>query len=61
MLGTGIIALFVGIVGLVGSSRKSKCCLCIYQFSVLPMVLLSLALACVATYVTVNIGEMEDV
>lgn len=30
MLGVGIIALFVGIIGLVGSSRKNRCCLCIY-------------------------------
>jgi uncharacterized membrane protein HdeD (DUF308 family) len=30
MLGIGILALIVGIIGLVGSSRKNRCCLCIY-------------------------------
>mmetsp|Transcript_873 Transcript_873/g.141 ORF Transcript_873/g.141 Transcript_873/m.141 type:complete len:84 (-) Transcript_873:829-1080(-) len=30
MLGTGIVALIVGIIGIVGSVKKNNCCLCIY-------------------------------
>lgn len=30
MVGIGVIALFVGTVGLCGTSKKSKCCLCIF-------------------------------
>lgn len=45
---------------MVGSSRKSKCCLCIYQFSVFPMVIISLSLACLATYSSVNASDMNN-
>jgi len=30
LLGTGIMAIFIGITGMVGAKKKSKCCLCIY-------------------------------
>jgi len=30
LLGFGILVLLIGIIGIYGSSKKSKCCLCIF-------------------------------
>lgn len=59
LLGTGILAFLIGLVGVVGSKKKSSCCLCIYQFSVLPLLLISLVLAGFSTYAIVMVGDMK--
>lgn len=60
MIGLGVIALIIGIVGIVGAKTRNKCCLCIYQFSIFPLVLIGLGVAILATYCAVMSGDLKD-